>query len=434
MVASLPRRPLAILVRFMVCSLCVIGIVGCGARATADQRQPESVADPLTPTVVESTSTPSVVPTPTSAAESARVAAISLSDAGWRAERLNEDFAGAHAYYTAAIEADPSHAESWLRRAVVARRLGVSLSEADLQQGLALEPPAYLADYYQARFTSDVRRKLALYDQVIAAQPDFGLVYVSRAIILMSQQRYNEATHDVDTLSEVDPDYYEIPLLRGQIAELIGDYPQALEAYDQALRQTPDFGLALQLRGSLYALRLDNPARAIEDLEQAITLMPPEAEMRCTLAEARWMTGDVDGALADFATAIAVDPQYACSYYKRALLFIALDRPVEALADLDAYLAFGPSVRGYMTRSVLYQHMGDLDAALIDATRATTLDSQSAPAFVQLAEVQIALEFPDEARKSYQQALELFQKQGDIAQVAVVTARMQELKLLPLDA
>ncbi len=64
---------------------------------------------------------------------------------------------------------------------------------------------------------------------------------------------------------------------RGNAYYLNGDYDQAIQDYDQAIRLSPDFALAFYNRGNAY-LRKGNDELAIKDYDTAITLKPEYAK------------------------------------------------------------------------------------------------------------------------------------------------------------
>lgn len=414
----------------VICWWCLLIVAGCGTRTVVVEPTVAPAAMELPSTATPLPATPLAVPS----AEVPTAAVLALSAAGWQMERLNEDYAGAYDQYTAALERDPGYAEGWLRRAIVGLRLGRSDAATDLERGLALNPPAHLADFYRARYERDSAQKLVLYTQAIAAEPAFVPAYISRAAILVSLERYAEAAADLAAVTAIDPLDREVPFFQARIAQAEGDFAAALQGFSTAIERTADYGLAYYERGLLHTQLRTDPARAVADLEQASRLMPQRGRVECSLAEARWLAGDVDGALAAFERAIAVEPEYACSYLKRAELLISLDRYAEALVDLDAYLVREQSMAALLTRSALHARLGDLEAAAQDTETAMMMYPQSGVPLYQYAELQVAAGETQAAREYYERALLRFRQQGLTEQAAAVEQRMRELGLSRDDA
>ena len=79
-------------------------------------------------------------------------------------------------------------------------------------------------------------------------------------------------------------------------------YREAIDELAAALRDRPDFALALNARGFAYLL-LQDWAHAIQDLDAALRIDPNYANAYSNRAVARKATGDTAGAQADQAKA-----------------------------------------------------------------------------------------------------------------------------------
>jgi tetratricopeptide (TPR) repeat protein len=95
-------------------------------------------------------------------------------------ERLNEDYAGAYAQYTATLERDRGYAGGWLRRAIAGRRLGRSAAAADPAAVTAIDPLDREAPFFQARIAQaagDFAAALQGFSTAIERTADYGLAY-----------------------------------------------------------------------------------------------------------------------------------------------------------------------------------------------------------------------------------------------------------------
>lgn len=139
-----------------------------------------------------------------------------------------------------------------------------------------------------------------------------------------------------------DPHYY--------IAEAyiqLGDYRQALAAYEQAIRINPDMGPA-------YVGR----ARMISLLEPRQDILP------------------------DLDTAIARDPNFPNAYLERSAYYIAKDNPQAALADLQRAQQLAPdSPLVNLRYAQTYLELDDVPRALAFAQKAYQQDITLLPAY-----------------------------------------------------
>lgn len=414
--------------RLLLWPLLLCTLAACSTRPAAEA-PPAPPRDPTTSTAPASPiplPTP-IPPQPVETTKPARAQAESLVAEGWRLERLTEDDTAAYDRYTDALTVDPTYAEAWLHRAVVAQRLGTAASDDDMEAALALDPPAYLVDYFRARLAEHPTEKIMLYDRVSRAAPDFVPAYLSRGIALYSVRNYARAVQDLTQALALDPTQVEAYVILGSIDEIQRNYTAAFARYDQAIALDPAYGRAFYSRGRLHSLVRDDQPAAVADLARAAKLLPAAADVRCELSTAHYRNGEVDAALAGYADTIALDPDYPCSYVKRARLLMDLERYDEAVADYTAYLEREQEPIGYFERSVAYQLLGDLDAALADASQVVALKYGWPYGHQRQAEVYEAMGRRAEAAQSYTIAKDIFGSAGQQEQAAEMTARIESL-------
>lgn len=91
--------------------------------------------------------------------------------------------------------------------------------------------------------------------------------------------------------------------MRALAYSLRGQYDMALPDYDEALRITPDFAIALNNRAWAY-FKSGDPGLGMADVERALQLSPTSSHALDTRAHIRQATGDLDGALEDYKRAM----------------------------------------------------------------------------------------------------------------------------------
>lgn len=185
-----------------------------------------------------------------------------------------------------------------------------------------------------------------------------------------------------------------------------GEYAAAIELFDEAIALEPDNAVYYTERGRAYyfsgALKT-----ALADYETALALEPS-----ATAYNARGVVyddqGDRAAAMADYEAAIALDPTFPYPFFNLALAHLAQGAPEEALANFDAALVADPNYVGaYQERGKLYDTMGEYTRAIEDFDAALALDPNFAPAYVDRGNAWWALEEYDAAAADYTTAIEL---------------------------
>jgi tetratricopeptide (TPR) repeat protein len=395
---------------------------------------PRPTASPV-PTTAPTSAPTSAPPRPTAEALTAeRRQAMELSAEGLRRERFFADLEGATARYSAAIAADPTYAEAWLQRAIVATRFKPARDEtADLARGMALQPPAHVADYYRGRLAVTYADKLTFFNRSIAAVPSYATAWLMRGITHYLFNSYAEAERDLTQALQRDPTLAEAWHFRAGIYAAYGRSEDALAAYDQTLALEPTYPMAQAGRGRLRATALGDPKGGVADLEAAVKRVPMHASIWCDLGQARWQGGDADGALADFARAITVDPSYGCTYYQRAIVLLAIGQPDAALADANRAMASGATSDILLLRSQIYAELGDRDAALRDVEMVIAQQLQQRQplpqSYEQRGNVRLALGLDAKALEDFKTAIAFYKRYGKEEQAAALMARLEELGL-----
>ncbi|VTT99114.1 tpr repeat-containing protein : TPR repeat-containing protein OS=Pedosphaera parvula (strain Ellin514) GN=Cflav_PD3636 PE=4 SV=1: TPR_11: TPR_16: TPR_11: TPR_11 [Gemmataceae bacterium] len=181
---------------------------------------------------------------------------------------------------------------------------------------------------------------------------------------------------------------------RGHDAFNAGDHREAIECFSRAITLRPDVALAYRFRAYAY-LELGDRVRALNDLDHAIRLKPDDpqayadraaelyaqkafdlaiadcdrvlkldpgrAPMYGLRGRAHAERGDTDGALRDYATALANDPENRARYLLwRAQLLLDCEDYAAAQADATAVAAADPTnAEAHFTRGTIAQQEGD---------------------------------------------------------------------------
>jgi lipoprotein NlpI len=121
---------------------------------------------------------------------------------------------------------------------------------------------------------------------------------------------------------------------------------------------------------------------AVDDYAQAIAVDPAFAPAYCARAECREAEGDFTDAVADLNQAIALDPVYADAYADRGLSKEIQGDAAGAVADYDQATAFNPrNARAFALRGEAKSAVGDFPGAIADFSRVLALDPEDPSAY-----------------------------------------------------
>lgn len=189
---------------------------------------------------------------------------------------------------------------------------------------------------------------------------------------------------------------------RGFVAS--GENEKAIAAFRESLEVLPSQPVAWAEMGRVY-MKMKDYWRAQIALEKAVE-SNPSADLFNDLGVAYlWQEGKVDRALNMFQTAVDVDPNYAPTYFNRALALLAKNDAKKATESLEQYLRMKPEdARGLRELAVIKARDGrrkealrDLESAIAQAPDWPLLYFDSAAINALLGQCDTAVRFLEKA-------------------------------------
>jgi tetratricopeptide (TPR) repeat protein len=151
--------------------------------------------------------------------------------------------------------------------------------------------------------------------------------------------------------------------------------------------------------------RIKDPERARHHFEQAVRLDERHAEARLHLANVL-IAGDVAGAVTQYQTVIAIDPNNAEAHQNLGLVLQRLGQYQSAVTHHEAALAIKPkSAVACISLGDAYRHLERYDDAVAQYERALALDPQLTDAYINLGGTLQVTGRREEAIGVYQRAL-----------------------------
>ncbi len=174
--------------------------------------------------------------------------------------RQNEDFAGANAAYTAALnlmaDDDPAAWFVHYTRGITNERLKQwPEAEADLRAALALNPgqPSVLnyLGYSMVERQVNLDEALAMIEQAVAAQPDSGAIVDSLGWVLYRLGRYDEAVGHMEKAASLEATDPVVNDHLGDVYWAVGREIEARFQWQRALSFNPETDEADRIRAKL---------------------------------------------------------------------------------------------------------------------------------------------------------------------------------------
>lgn len=308
-----------------------------------------------------------------------------LSRAAARVEL--KDYDGALKDYDQAIRINPNVIENYLRRGDLDLLQGnMQAAVDDYGQALRLNPQNASAHLLRAKAfekNGDYDRAVQDYSAIVKSQPDSIQAREDRAKCKVRAHDYDAAADDYNFLlkkykQRVFPLNYEL----GEVLQLQGQKDAAKEHFDQvityyskSLGKSKKSGSDYIRRGLAYH-QLGDSAKALSDLENAVSLLPGDVTARANLGHIRLAAGDTAGAIKDLNAALKIDGHLYAALSDRAAAYALQGDFRAARRDLDAALAMEKDADGLLNRAVARTALGDIDG-IADAAAAKKLNPKS---------------------------------------------------------
>ncbi len=209
----------------------------------------------------------------------------------------------AHAALSAALKADPNHAEWW-----------VFLGRAQAMLGL----PA-MASFARA--------------ETLGAPPE--LVRYFRGLYLRRQGQLAAALDEFSAVLDADPQNIGAAIEGAKTLAQMGDYPSAAAWYQSATQADPQNADYQRLLVEFYVLHGYRVAEAgLPAAERLVEMLPDDAHALDLRGWAKFQTGDIGGAEADARRAVALAPDDVAARFHLGRILLARHRDTAARAEL----------------------------------------------------------------------------------------------------
>jgi len=174
-------------------------------------------------------------------------------------------------------------------------------------------------------------------DKAIQSDPNYAQAYFYKGLIYQILRRdYDRAISNFDKAIELRPNNVEYRLTRGNAYDS-GKHivTMALADYDKVIEMNPRYAAGYMLRGKAYQRTHEDSEKALEDYYKALEVNPRNPMLHFLIAEtfSHRPEPDLRRAVAEYSTAVDLDPGFVEAYDKRASAYYKMGRMYLAMKD-----------------------------------------------------------------------------------------------------
>ena len=298
--------------------------------------------------------------------------------------KLNlEDYQGAEADATLALERNPYITDAWEVRGVARQNQGKAAEAIEDYNHALTQLPDNRGILFNKALAQEEAGDYAgareSFDRLMKVYPGFDGAYMGRARLNMTEGDTVAAHADLDKALELNRNAVNAYVMRADIAiNSKADYASALADMNEAIKLQPHFA-GYFINRAFLRYKLDDYFGAMADYDYAIGLDPLNSVGWFNRGLLRAEVADNDRAIQDFTKVLQLERDDARALYNRAMLYRETHQWEKALADIDKVIEQYPDFAGayYARFQVNSERGGHLRDAERDYNKATELTKKA---------------------------------------------------------
>ena len=279
-----------------------------------------------------------------------------------------DDFEGAEADCTLALERNKFHTETYKLRGFARQQLGKdSLAIEDYDIGLRYNPQDKWFLFYKGIAQTELRRNAeadSTFAKLLRLYPAFEDAYTARGRLRAIEGDTIAALADASKAIEVSRTQLQPYLLRADLLVHQHKWEDALKDMDEAIRLKPHEA-DYYLNRAFIRYNIDDYFGAMADYNYTLELEPHNSAALFNRALLRYEVKDLDKAAADLEAVLGMEPDNFHARYNLGLVNLERGRYKEALQDFSViskrYPRFHPA---YYAQAEAMRLMGNMRGAM----------------------------------------------------------------------
>jgi len=218
------------------------------------------------------------------------------------------------------------------------------------------------------------------FEQAISNKPKFYIALKMQSAVLTKLKQLEPALAAIEKAIQIQPNDANLYIQKGYVLGELKRYSEGIAAYKQGIDLIPR-AVFYNNRGNLYSNQKKWDL-ALADYNTAIKLNPEFAYAYTARGSLYDDQKKWDLALADYNTAIKLNPEFTYAYNNRGVLYSNQKKWDLALADYNTAIKLNPELAdAYNNRGGLYYNQKKWDLALADFNSAIKLNPEYAGAY-----------------------------------------------------
>jgi len=250
---------------------------------------------------------------------------------------------------------------------LVQNRKEPALKKATAAVSRSPNSPAALLSFALVKMASfDLPSATPYLEKAIQADPGFVPAYVYLAKIWLGSEYLGRAQKTIDRALHLAPRDPQVLSLAGFVRLAYRDYREAFHLWNRALQVDPKFGEP-HLGLAIYHFRYREFRRGLEEMLTATLLDPRVASYQTELGKALYQARSFDRALEVYDYAKTLDPKDPTPHLYKGIALTDLNRPGEAIQEINRSIELNDNVAMFRSRSLLDQDLAVRNASLARA-------------------------------------------------------------------
>jgi predicted O-linked N-acetylglucosamine transferase (SPINDLY family) len=204
-----------------------------------------------------------------------------------------------------------------------------------------MDPWAVFEQAIACHKQGDLAQAESLYQKLLFAHPDHGVVNHLMGVLRAQQERYGEAMSFYEASLKTKPGDPSVLLDASNALQKLERFDEALRYLEAALTARPDYFEAINNRG-IVLRKLKRPLEALACFDTALSLKPQDAAVWSNRGNALQELRRLDEALDSFDRALAIRPDHREAQLNRGVTLHMMRRFSDALAAFDQILMADP--------------------------------------------------------------------------------------------
>lgn len=261
----------------------------------------------------------------------------------------------------------------------------VSFNQLPIEERQLIKPTATIADLESFTVQQQVGRDI-----------NALVLFLAGSIALEAEDFESALTYFDSSLENVSPntttvDLATIHFRRGHVFLSQGNYPLAIETYNEIINVKGKSSSVLINRGVAYAY-LEKYELAAQDLSDAIIISADEAIAHQNRGLVYEYMRQYDKAIIDYTRAIELSPEEPIAYLYRGGVLANIGEFERAILDFDMAIQLDPNIpSAYYNRGKAYGILGDVEHELQDYNKTIQIDPEFVWAYTNLGVVYFQL-------------------------------------------